>query len=99
MKSGITLWKIVPEYRDLPVILSPVFGLVHSLVPLAKPTKLATVFGAALGNSSTVISPLLVLKIAVMLSETFAADEGEAAGVIDGVVVVSTIVGLFITSN
>src|SRR3989339_511899 len=65
MKSEMTRWKIVPLYSDFPETFSPVLGLVKSIVPLDKPMKLATVLGADLGKSSTVMSPLVVLITAV----------------------------------
>jgi hypothetical protein len=55
MKFGITRWNTVPEYSGSE-LLAPVRS-VHSLDPVARPTKLATVAGACSGYSSTVKLP------------------------------------------
>ena len=62
MNSGITRWKIVPVYSGS--VVFPFSGCCHSTVPVARATKFATVRGTCFSNSSTVTSPLLVLKIA-----------------------------------
>ena len=45
----------------------PVFGSVHSLVPSARPTKLATVFGALSSKSLTLKVPSEVSNVAVVM--------------------------------
>src|SRR5215831_1945059 len=47
------------------LVFSPVFGSVHSLVPVASPIKFFTVLGALAGKSSHVRSPAVVWKTAV----------------------------------
>src|SRR5947207_14511545 len=44
-----------------------VLGSFHSLAPVAKPTKLATLFGDLLANSVQVMRPAVVSKMAVGL--------------------------------
>ena len=56
MKPLITRWKTVPSYSGVDA-RAPVRGSVHSRVPSASSTKLATVFGAWFGNSWTRMSP------------------------------------------
>src|ERR1700687_823730 len=65
MNAGITRWKMVPLYSGPPCILRTVAGLVQSLVPVARPMKLATPIGAWLGNNTQVRLPILVTMIAV----------------------------------
>src|SRR5215467_13774046 len=55
---------MVPSYSGR-FVFSPVFGLVHSLVPVASPIKFFTVLGALEGKSSHVRSPAVVWKTAV----------------------------------
>src|SRR5215475_7079656 len=63
MKSGMTRWNSVPSYSGERFRwLSR--GSTHSFSPVARPTKLATVFGASLLKSFTTIGPLLVLMVA-----------------------------------
>src|SRR5207253_45812 len=55
---------MVPSYSGR-VVFWPLCGLVHSLVPLARPIKFFTVLGAFDGKSSHVRSPAVVWKMAV----------------------------------
>src|SRR6266851_2273519 len=64
MNSGITRWKMVPLYNGTPCILRWLAGLVQSLVPVARPMKLATPIGALSGNSVQVSLPAVVSMIA-----------------------------------
>src|SRR5580704_3682995 len=65
MNSGITRWKTVPLYKDLLRIFFLVAGSVQTLVPSARPTKLATVSGDSCSKSLQVMRPMLVSKTAV----------------------------------
>src|SRR5450755_1841653 len=65
MKPGITRWKMVPSYRGTPCFLACEMGLVQSLVPVAKPVKLATPMGALSGNRVQVSLPAVVSMMAV----------------------------------
>src|SRR5579864_1186014 len=67
MNPGITRWKIVPSYSGTPCLLAPLTGFFQSLVPEAKPMKLATPMGALSGKSVQVILPAVVSIIAVGL--------------------------------
>src|SRR3954470_24943494 len=69
MNPLITRWKTVPSYRRSLVRL-PLRGSVHSRLPSASSTKLATVLGAWLGNSCRRISPWLVDRVAYRSSAT-----------------------------
>src|SRR3954452_25154540 len=69
MNPLITRWKTVPTYRRSLVRL-PLRGSVHSRLPSASSTKLATVFGAWLGNSCRRMSPWLVDRVAYRSSAT-----------------------------
>src|SRR5579864_4939486 len=55
---------MVPSYSGR-VVFWPVWGSVHSLVPVARPIKFFTVLGALEGKSSHVRSPAVVWKMAV----------------------------------
>ncbi len=55
---------MVPSYSGLPFICLCVLGSVHSLVPSASPTKFSTVRGAFSQNSSAVMVPIDVTKVA-----------------------------------
>src|SRR5581483_6251165 len=60
MKSGMTRWKTVPSYS-----LAPFFeGEFQSLVPSARPMKLATVCGASFSKRLQTKVPSEVLKTA-----------------------------------
>src|SRR4051812_6263515 len=63
MKPSITRWKTSPSKYGR-FVFCPVFGSVNSLVPSARPTKFATVFGTSSSNSLTVKFPSLVVKCA-----------------------------------
>src|SRR5260221_7990057 len=63
MNSGITRWKIVPSYMGS-VFFLPSRGSFHSLLPVARPTKLSTVFGAWSGSNRTLMLPLFVTNVA-----------------------------------
>src|SRR5277367_3215328 len=65
MNSGITRWKTVPLYKGLLRIFLWVLGSVQTIVPSARPTKLATVAGASFSKSLQVMRPILVSKTAV----------------------------------
>jgi hypothetical protein len=65
MNSGITRWKVVPSYSDLPWIFCFELASVQSLVPWARPIKFATVSGASFENNLQVIRPIEVSKTAV----------------------------------
>src|ERR1700722_15169214 len=56
---------MVPSYRGTPCFLACVTGLVQSLVPVARPIKLATPMGATLGNSVQCRSPTVAWMMAV----------------------------------
>src|SRR5713226_1285450 len=70
MKLGITRWKMVPSYSETPCFLAWEVGLVQSLVPSARPMKLATPIGAFSGNNLQVSLPALVSMTAVGSAET-----------------------------
>src|SRR5689334_9918423 len=72
MKLGIVRWKITPSYNGLPCIVRPVAGFFQSFLPVARPMKFSTVFGASLGNSSHFRSPAVVWIIAVGLAAALA---------------------------
>src|SRR5438874_8282867 len=58
-----------------------VLGSFHSLAPVAKPTKLATLFGDLLGNSVQVMRPAVVSKMAVgLVAAGMGAVDSFAAG-------------------
>jgi len=63
MNPGMMRWKITPSYNGS-VDFSPVAGWVHSISPVASPTKFFTVFGAWWPYRSTLIGPWLVLSVA-----------------------------------
>src|SRR5271170_6789569 len=65
MNSGITRWKTVPLYKGLLRIFLWVVGSVQTIVPWARPTKLATVSGVSFSTSLQVMRPMLVSKTAV----------------------------------
>lgn len=44
--------------------MAPVLGCFHSIVPVARPSKLATVLGACRPNRFTLIAPWLVCRVA-----------------------------------
>src|SRR3954449_3220857 len=69
MNPLITRWKTVPSYRRSLVRLL-LRGSVHSRLPSASSTKLATVLGAWLGNSCRRMSPWLVDRVAYRSSAT-----------------------------
>src|SRR6185312_1548932 len=56
---------MVPLYSATPCILRPLAGFVQSLVPFAKPMKLATPMGALSGKRVQVSLPAVVSMIAV----------------------------------
>src|SRR5439155_4212760 len=64
MKSGMTRWKIVPEYSGS-FFFSP-NRVDHCLVPVARPTKFSTVFGAVSSSSLALMSPMLVTSVAYL---------------------------------
>src|SRR5688500_11129562 len=64
MNSGITRWNVRPSKYGLPFTGSFVFGSVHAFLPVASPTKFATVIGALSGNSSQLMVPFVVSKTA-----------------------------------
>src|SRR2546425_4808131 len=64
MKSGMTRWKTVPEYSGS-FFFSP-NRVDHSLVPVARPTKFSTVFGAVSSSSFALMSPMLVTSVAYL---------------------------------
>src|SRR5689334_12113705 len=64
MKPGITRWKVSPLKDGLPPSVLPL-GLCHAFLPVARPTKLATVIGALSANSSQWNVPRLVSIAAV----------------------------------
>src|SRR5258705_13197251 len=64
MKSGITRWKIRPSKKGLPVTVWPLLGSVHGFLPVARPTKLATVIGTWSPNRVQWMVPWLVSKVA-----------------------------------
>src|ERR1019366_6909362 len=63
MKSGMTRWKIVPSYRRSLDFLR-VEGCVHSRLPSASSTKLATVLGASFSKRRHTMLPSLVSNVA-----------------------------------
>src|SRR5437762_13797197 len=65
---------MVPLYRGTPCILRPVEVFVQSLVPLAKPIKLATPIGAFFGNSVQVSLPAVVSMMAAGAGAAAAVD-------------------------
>src|SRR5580704_5727703 len=65
MKSGMTRWKVVPLYKGWWCIFWRVLGSVQSLVPSARPMKLATVMGASFSKSLQVRRPMVVSTTAV----------------------------------
>src|SRR5256885_3643630 len=73
MKFGITRWKMVPSYRGTPCFVLPLTGFFQSLVPLARPTKFATVSGVCFSNSVQRSVPAVVSKTAVGLVEAVGA--------------------------
>src|SRR5947199_229243 len=62
----MTRWKTVPLYNGFFAVCR-VCGSVHSRVPSARPTKLATVFGVSASNSRAVKFPSLVVKCASVI--------------------------------
>jgi hypothetical protein len=52
---------------------------VYSLVPVARPTKFATVFGAWNSKSSITMSPRFVWRVAVVIIETNLRWDDESA--------------------
>src|SRR5688572_26921426 len=70
MKLPITRWKTVPSYKRS-LVRSPLLGSVHSLAPVARSTKFATVFGACSGMRRTVNEPMFVTKVAVVIQWAF----------------------------
>src|SRR5438093_13701002 len=64
MKFGITRWKTVPSYSRS-VLRCRSRGSVHSRAPVARSTKLATVFGACSGNRRALNVPMDVTNVAV----------------------------------
>lgn len=72
----------------------PVAGSVHGLVPWARPMKFLTVSGALSGNKLMVISPRLVLKMAILPWDFFVSVVGVAVGVAVGF----CMIGLFVYS-
>src|SRR2546428_10559656 len=69
---------MVPSYSGTPCFFWWVTGLVQSLVPSARPMKLATPMGALSGNNLQVSLPAVVAMSAVGSAE--AAVAGLAAG-------------------
>src|SRR3989442_4468156 len=69
---------MVPSYSGTPCFFWWVTGLVQSLVPSARPMKLATPMGALSGNNLQVSLPAVVSMSAVGSAE--AAVAGLAAG-------------------
>src|ERR1700737_213237 len=65
MKLGMTRWKMVPSYSGTPCFLAWEMGLVQSLVPSARPMKLATPTGALSGKRVQVSLPAVVSMTAV----------------------------------
>src|ERR1700737_514969 len=65
MKLGMTRWKMVPSYSGTPCFLAWEMGLVQSLVPSARPMKLATPTGALSGKRVQVSLPAAVSMTAV----------------------------------
>src|SRR5215472_3596697 len=55
---------MVPSYSGRLCMAAPFEGFFHSLVPVASPTKLATVTGALSGKSVQLMSPAVVWKVA-----------------------------------
>src|ERR1041384_7950460 len=74
---------MVPSYKGTPCFLAWLAGLTQSLVPLAKPIKLATPMGALSGKSSHFILPTVVSMTAVGPVGR-GATAGLAAGVVAG---------------
>src|SRR5262245_45691253 len=56
---------MTPSYNGLPWTTCPLMGLVQSFVPVAKPVKFVTAFGALAGNNSHRIVPIVVWMIAL----------------------------------
>src|SRR5882762_601138 len=86
MNSGMTRWKMVPSYKGTPCFLACETGLVQSLVPCARPTKLATPIGALSGKSVQVSLPAGVSMMAV----------GSAVGVVGSLPEAIVAVGFFV---
>src|SRR5437868_13441541 len=64
MKPGITRWNVRPLKNGLPVSVLPP-GFCHAFLPVARPTKLATVIGALSPSSSQWIVPIEVSIVAL----------------------------------
>src|SRR5689334_6292216 len=65
MKPGITRWKVSPSKNGLLVSIEPVLGFCQGFLPVARPTKFATVIGALSANRSQWNVPMLVSIVAL----------------------------------
>src|ERR1700704_1787524 len=69
MNSGITRWKIVPSYKGVLCLVTPLAGFFQSFLPVARPIKFSTVIGASFSNRLQRKVPAVVLKTATGFPE------------------------------
>src|SRR5258708_40052788 len=69
MNSGMTRWKIVPSYKGVLCLVTPLAGFFQSFLPVARPIKFSTVIGASFSNKVQRNVPAVVLNTATGLPE------------------------------
>src|SRR5258708_13925842 len=69
MNSGMTRWKIVPSYRGVLCLVTPLAGFFQSFLPVASPIKFSTVIGVSFSNRVQRSIPAVVLNRATGLPE------------------------------
>src|SRR5579864_5369488 len=80
---------MVPSYSGVACLVAPLTGFFQSLVPVARPMKLATVSGVSFSKSVQRRVPAVVLKTAVGSAET-----ARCTGVLAPVAGLAGVVGL-----